>query len=54
MAKNTFTLCENLKTLGFSRENQMRRYGKEFELQGEPMVLADDLVVMDAIEKKSG
>jgi len=54
MTSKQLTLSENLKTLGFRQENQMKLYGKVFELLGEPIVLADDLVVMDAIEKKSG
>jgi hypothetical protein len=32
----------------------MKLYGQEFELLGEPIALGDDLVLVDAIETKSG
>ena len=32
----------------------MKLYGQEFELLGEPIVMGDNLVFVDAIEKKSG
>ena len=32
----------------------MKLYGHEFELLGEPIVVGDSLVFVDAIEKKSG
>lgn len=32
----------------------MKLYGQEFELVGEPIVMGDNLVFVDAIEKKSG
>jgi hypothetical protein len=54
MTKKQTSLCERLKQLGFKQENQMRLYGEEFELLGDPLVVRDDLVFVDAIEKKSG
>jgi hypothetical protein len=54
MTKKQASLCERLKQLGFKQENQMRLYGEEFELLGDPLVMRDDLVFVDAIEKKSG
>jgi hypothetical protein len=54
MTKKQTSLCERLKQLGFKQENQMRLYGEEFELLGDPLVIRDDLVFVDAIEKKSG
>ena len=47
-------LCERLKQLGFSRESQIRLYGSQFELVGDPLVISDDVVFVDAIERKSG
>ena len=38
------------KGLGFAQGNQMKLYGEEFELVSEPIVMADNLVVVDAIE----
>jgi hypothetical protein len=32
----------------------MKLYGEEFELLSDPIVVEDDLVLVDAIEKKSG
>ena len=47
-------LCERLKQLGFSRQNQIRLYGSQFELVGDPLVMSDDVVFVDAVERKSG
>ena len=47
-------LCERLKQLGFSRESQIRLYGSHFELVGDPLVIRDDVVFVDAVERKSG
>jgi hypothetical protein len=46
-------LCERLKRLGFAKENQMRLYGQEFELRSDPILVSEDLVFVDAVEKKS-
>jgi hypothetical protein len=54
MAKKESGLCKRLKQLGFRQESQMRLYGEVFELLGDPLVMRDDLVFVDAIEKKSG
>lgn len=43
-----------LKRLGFTRGSQMKLYGENFEMTGEPLVVTDDLVFVDAIEQKSG
>lgn len=32
----------------------MKLYGEDFEMTGEPTVVTDDVVLVDAIEKKSG
>ena len=40
--------------MGFTQGNQMRLYGQEFELVAEPIAIGDNLVLVDAIEKKSG
>jgi hypothetical protein len=46
-------LRDKLKRLGFTNASRMRLYGEEFELLGDPIVVADDVVFFDAIEKKS-
>jgi len=47
-------LCERLKRLGFSREKQIRLYGSQFEMVGDPIVLSDTVVFFDAVEQRSG
>jgi len=47
-------LSERLKRLGFSRENQIRLYGAQFELLGDPVVMSDNVVFVDVVEQKSG
>jgi len=53
MISNTTHLCERLKRLGFAQENHMKLYGVEFELVSDPIVTTDELVFVDAIERKS-
>ncbi len=53
MIGNTSRLCERLKRLGFAQENRMKLYGLEFELVSDPIVTTDELVFVDAIERKS-
>jgi len=48
------SLTLRLKDLGFAQGNQMKLYGENFEVASEPMVLTGDLVLVDAIETKSG
>jgi hypothetical protein len=47
-------LSQRLKSLGFARGNQMRLYGRKFEILGEPIIIAHNLVMMDAIDAASG
>jgi hypothetical protein len=47
-------LCERLKQLGFSRQSRIRLYGSQFELVGDPLVISNDVVFVDAVEQKSG
>jgi hypothetical protein len=53
MTADYVSLCGRLKRLGFTQKNQMKLYGEEFELLSDPIVMGDNLVVVDAIEKKS-
>ncbi|HXY16300.1 MAG TPA: hypothetical protein VEI26_17550 [Terriglobales bacterium] len=54
MTKLDATLRERLKRVGFTHENEMRLYGQEFILQSDPIIMGDNLIFVDAIEKKSG
>jgi hypothetical protein len=53
MTKQQVSLCDRLKRLGFSNENQLKLYGQEFDLVSDPIVVANDVVFVDAIEKRS-
>ena len=48
------TLIVRLKSLGFALGNQMKLYGEKFEIAGEPIIVNDNVVLVDAIEVKSG
>jgi hypothetical protein len=54
MTQKQAFLCERLQRLGFTAGTQMKLYGEIFEFLSEPMVLTDDVVLVDAKEKKSG
>jgi hypothetical protein len=40
--------------MGFARGNQMRLYGRKFKIFSEPIVIAHNLVTVDAIDALSG
>lgn len=40
--------------MGFAKGNQMNLYGQVFEVVGEPILMADEIVLIDATERKSG
>lgn len=48
------TVCERLKKIGYAKSGQMRMYGQQFELVSDPIIITESLVVVDAIESKSG
>jgi hypothetical protein len=54
MTDKQVSLCARLKRLGFTQGNQIKLYGEELELLSEPVVMGDNLVLVDATEKKSG
>jgi hypothetical protein len=54
MTTRHLRLRERLKQLGFSRDSHIRLYGSQFELVGDPLVITDDVVFVDAVEWKSG
>ena len=41
-------LSKRLRSLGFARGNQMRLYGRKFEIVSEPVIIARNLVTVDA------
>lgn len=54
MTTRELHVCERLKRLGFTRENQVKLYGSQFELVSDPLIVDEDLVFVDAVEKRSG
>jgi hypothetical protein len=54
MTEKQVHLAARLKRLGFAKGNQMKLYGEVLELVSEPILIADDVVQMDATDKKSG
>ena len=47
-------LCQRLRHFGFTAGTQMKLYGEVFDFLSEPIVLTDDVVLLDAKERKSG
>jgi hypothetical protein len=54
MSERQVRLCEKLKRLGYGQNNQIRLYGDKFDVTSDPVVIAEHLVVVDAIEQKTG
>ena len=48
------TLCETIKRLGYAKNNQVRLYGETFDLVSDPVSVGEDVVFVDALERKSG
>jgi hypothetical protein len=48
------TLCETIKRLGFAQANQVKLYGRVFDLVSNPIMVAQNCVFVDALEQKSG
>ena len=46
-------ICERLKRLGFERENSVKLYGEEFQLTSDPFIVENDVIFVDAIERRS-
>jgi len=54
MTEKQIHLSATLKRLGFTKGNQMKLYGEVFELVSEPILVAEDVVLVDATEARSG
>ena len=54
MTDQQVLLCERLKRIGYAKNKQIRMYGQQFELISDPITVGEHLVVVDAIEMKSG
>ena len=53
MAESKLGLAKRLQRLGFTPGNQGKLYGLTLALVGQPLVISDDLVLVDATEQKS-
>ena len=49
-----FIFAKDSNSWAFHGQSQIRLYGSQFELVGDPLVISEDVVLMDAIERKSG
>ena len=54
MSERQAKLCEKLKRLGYGQNSQIRLYGDKYDITSDPVVIADHLVVIDAIEQRTG
>ena len=54
MSKRQVQLCQNLKRLGYGQNSQIRLYGDKFDVTSDPVVISEHLVVVDAVEQKTG
>jgi hypothetical protein len=54
MAESKLRLSKRLQRLGFTTGNQAKIYGVTVALVGQPLVISDDLVLVDATEQRSG
>lgn len=48
------TLCETIKRMGYAQSNQVRLYGKVFDLVSDPVSIGDNLVFVDGMDRRSG
>ena len=48
------TLCETIKRMGYAQNNQVKLYGEVFDLVSDPIIVGDNFVFVDALERKSG
>lgn len=54
MTRKHLELCARLQRLGFTQGSQMKLYGEIFEFVGDPIVMSDDVILVDATERKTG
>lgn len=54
MSERQAKMCEKLKRLGYGQNSQIKLYGDKYDVTSDPVVISDHLVVVDAVESKSG
>jgi hypothetical protein len=53
-AHRLHNLSNALKRLGYATQRRIKLYGQELRLVGDPIVMTDSVVFIDAIEAKTG
>jgi hypothetical protein len=48
------SLSNVLKKLGYASQHRVKLYGQDFQLLNDPVAMTEKLVVVDAVETKSG
>jgi hypothetical protein len=48
------TLCATIMRLGYAQHNQLKLYGEVFDLVSDPFSVGDNLVCVDALERRTG
>lgn len=54
MSERQAKMCEKLKKLGYGQDSEIKLYGDKYNVTSDPMVINDNVVVVDAVEQKSG
>lgn len=54
MTHTTTELCQRIKRLGYSQDQQIRLYGEVFEVVSDPFIAGHNVVFVDAREQRSG
>ena len=47
-------LCDNLNKMGYGRDKETRLYGENYRFTSDPIVVAERVVFIDAVERESG
>ncbi len=54
MTDPTIKLCQRIKRLGYAQDHQVKLYGEVFELLSDPFIVGENLILVDARERRSG
>jgi hypothetical protein len=54
MSERQARLCDKLKRLGYGQNSQIRLYGDKFDVTSDPVMISEHLVVVDAVEQRTG
>ncbi len=54
MTETTSILCQRIKRLGYANDHAVTLYGKVFDLLSDQFTIGDELVLVDARERRTG